>query len=308
MTCARSSDLSIPAPATYLQPTNLADYLSPQQNYGLILDIDGTLADFTINPKDSVIPKTTLILLQDLQRYGIKIAVVTGRSLTEAKQMIAPLQVPIAATHGLELFFADTKFADTKDSNKDNKDTSALHLQVDRIELAAIKQTIYQACGIYSDFTIEDKPYSVALHYRQNPTLADTAYRIMTKTIDNYTDWTLKPGKYVWEAVPKGADKGTAILALLKKMQNGDDFCPIFIGDDITDEAGFKVVQEINRGANNRYKLAQGMGIKVGSEPTSAHYYVNDIREVTVLLQNFLAFCQSNTSFFTHKNTARYLI
>jgi len=292
---------------TYITPNRFADYLSHRQRYCLFLDIDGTLADFTLNPKDSFIPPATLTLLQKIQNHGVSIAAVSGRSLTEARQMLSPLTLPIGATHGLEIAFDD----DHANSNaKDNDNTNVTF--VDTAELAVIRQAISQACTSYDDFIIEDKPYSVALHYRQNPALANMAYDIVAATLKNHTNWMLKKGKYVWEIAPKGADKGSAILTLLKKMQSDETICPIFIGDDITDEAGFMAVQgddqtrEKHRLTENRltenrtpkenlHRTITGMGIKVGydpDEPTCAHFYVNNIFEVTVLLESFLEFCQ----------------
>lgn len=287
---------------TYITPNRFADYLSHRQRYCLFLDIDGTLADFTLNPKDSFIPPATLTLLQKIQNHGVNIAAVSGRSLVEARQMLSPLTLPIGATHGLEITFDD---GHANSNAKDNDNTNVT--SVDTAELAVIRQAISQACTSYDDFIIEDKPYSVALHYRQNPALADMAYDIVAATLKNHTNWILKKGKYVWEIAPKGADKGSAILILLKRMQSDETLCPIFIGDDITDEAGFMAVQgddqtrekrqlvENNVPKGNPLKLITGMGIKVGydpDEPTCAHYYVNNIFEVTVLLESFLEFCQ----------------
>ena len=269
----------------YLSPKNIAEVLAPQQSYCLFLDMDGTLAEFTLNPKDSVIPKPTLTLLESIQNQGINIAIVTGRGLSEAREMIAPLQLPIAASHGLEISF---------DDNDNRGDTKVI--SVDTVELAKIRQMITQFCMPYDDFFIENKPYSVALHYRQNPKLANVAQSIMSKTLENHTGWVLKSGKYVLEAMPRGADKGSAILALLKTMQSASTLCPIFIGDDITDEAGFAVVQGENLVVENHQKSVTGMGIKVGTEPTCAHYYVDSIQDITNLLHSFLTFCQRQRS------------
>ncbi len=87
-----------------LAPDTFAEYLSYQNQYCLFLDIDGTLATFTLDPKDSFIPSTTLNILQQIQGLGVDIAVVTGRSLDNARTMLFPLVLPIAATHGLEIF------------------------------------------------------------------------------------------------------------------------------------------------------------------------------------------------------------
>lgn len=210
--------------------------------------------------------------------------------------MLAPLRLPIAATHGLEIDFED---------NESNNNMSVSSF--DSAELTAIKQALIRSCLRYDDFIIENKPYSVALHYRQNPALADIAYRIITTIVKNHGDWIVKQGKYVWEIAPKSADKGSAILTLLKKFQANNRLCPIFIGDDITDETGFMAVQgdkhmtersrfiQNNEPREDSKPPIKGMGMKVGydgTEPTSAHYYVNNIFEVTVLLESFLKFCQ----------------
>ena len=281
----------------YIQPKNFADHLSNEREYCLFLDIDGTLADFTINPKDSIIPKTTLSLLQEAQSHDVKIAIVTGRSLTEARRMLSPLKLPIAATHGLEIAFDSGTCI-----NRNSDDHDTVVAQVNIMELAAIRQAIIQSCLPYDNVTIENKPYSVALHYRQNPSLADMAYRIMSTIVKKYSNWILKKGKYVWEIVPKGVNKGTAILTLLENMRTNDNLCAIFIGDDITDEAGFRAVQGDNESRENRFNAEkykpepQGIGIKVGSEPTCAHYYVHDIREVTLLIHSLLHFCQKRVA------------
>lgn len=302
-----AKDPSLNMPSIYIQPKNFADDLSEQRDYCLFLDIDGTLAHFTINPKDTIIPATTLILLQSIQSCGVNIAAVTGRSLVEARQMLAPLQLPIAATHGLEIALdAGLDSADNKQNMTDINSTTL----TDDGELATIKQNIAQTAKSYNDLTIENKPYSVALHYRQNPALDNVAFSVMTKALNNHPDWLLKQGKYVWEMVPKGADKGTAILTLLQHLQTDKELYPIFIGDDMTDEAGFSAVQgdrQVIKSQLNKSGLSKndslekresvkGMGIKVGSEPTCAHYYVHNIDEVTMLLESFLSFCQKKIS------------
>lgn len=295
MTSAKSP--SINRRPIYIPPKNFADYLSHQQGYCLFLDIDGTLADFTLNPKDSVIPTSTLTLLQKIQTHGVKIAAVTGRSLAEAKQMLFPLTLPIAATHGLEIAF---------DDSSDHNETNVVSVNI--MELDVITESIIQSCIPFDDFIVENKPYSVALHFRKNPALADAAYTIMVETLKNHDNWTLKSGKYVWEVVPKGANKGSAILALLKKMQSNKSVFPIFIGDDITDEAGFMAVQGDSKSLEDESQLIKGMGIKVGCEPTSANYYVHDTHEVTVLLDSFLSFYQQHNALLKETVRVRHVV
>lgn len=274
----------------YMQPNLLVDYLKHQKNCYLFLDIDGTLSDFTLNPKDSIVPYSTLSILRELQKHGIVVAIVTGRSLVEARSLLAPIELPIAATHGLEIAL-NSSFSKFEDEDLNEVNT----LFIDTLELDKIKQDILRSCALYDDFFVESKPYSVALHFRKNPVLADEAYRLMKEVLKPYPDWVLKPGKYVWEAVPKGVNKGTAILYLLGKIMNkaSNDTCAIFIGDDITDEAGFRAIQDSKKIVEGLEQPPKGLGIKVGRESTCAHYYVNDIKEVTNLLRNLLSFCQT---------------
>ncbi|SJM70440.1 trehalose-phosphatase [Psychrobacter piechaudii] len=267
--------------ATYIDPDKLANFLSDKKPYCLFLDIDGTLAEFTVDPKDSFIPTSTLDLIQAIQDYGVKVAVVTGRSLNEAKQMLSLLEVPIAATHGLQLSWLNGNI-----------------VNINLAQLTQIKDTVTHYCLPYPDLYIENKPYSCTLHYRKNPTLADISYDLMSKAIANFDNWSVKQGKYVWEAIPKSVNKGLAILDLLQHISLSEPLCPIFIGDDITDEAGFAAVQNVSIGLDSDYKskkLLTGMGIKVGNEATCANYYVQDIDEVRDLLHSFLKIAMSDS-------------
>lgn len=288
--------------AISIQPDKLNHILGSQQNYCLFLDIDGTLADFTLDPKDSVIAKETLDLLQKIQQQEVHIAAVTGRSLIEARQMLFPIKLPIAATHGLEIAF------DGSQSMMIDNQTAAFSRSN---ELTAIKGALRSACLPYPKLRIEDKPYSVALHFRENPNLADTAYQIMTAISHEHPNWELKQGKYVWELLPKGVNKGTAILTLFEKMPRYHKLCPIFIGDDVTDEAGFLAVQGERLtvdGVIEKHSTVTGIGIKVGDAPTTAHYYLQDIADVTEFLKSFLTFCQSRSQkpiFSFAKNTTQ---
>ena len=107
----------------------------------------------------------------------------------------------------------------------------------------------------------------------------------------DFNDWQLKAGKYVYELLPQGVDKGSAINHVLKHYH---PHCrPIFIGDDVTDEAGFIAVQSYGDTSNKKGSDIKGIGVKVGCEPTHAHYYVSDVSAVTALLQGLLALCQS---------------
>ncbi len=285
----------------HLTPSQFAQLLKAYRQIYLCLDIDGTLSSFELDPADSYIPAATLQLLAHLQQLDVPIAIITGRGLADAKRMLGQMNLPIASTHGLEISL-----------NPQTTLTALTHL--DAINLESInqqksqfQQAMRQACQqqAIQGYLIEEKPYSLALHYRQNPALQPFVQSLMQSLADDHPDWQLNHGKYVIEILPKGADKGRAIMTLLQHYATKNpwlsDCCPIFIGDDVTDEAGFLAVQQaaqISNKCKSMMHYAQGIGIKVGKAPSQAQWYVNDIEAVQQLLDGLYTHCQN----IYHKN------
>jgi trehalose 6-phosphate phosphatase len=90
-------------------------------------------------------------------------------------------------------------------------------------------------------------------------------------------EFRLIPGKMVFEIAPRGHDKGKAIAA----MMNREPFAgrqPVFIGDDVTDEDGFRTVNEM-----------QGVSVRVGQEDDSAaDYTLGSVADVRHWLQSIM--------------------
>jgi trehalose 6-phosphate phosphatase len=105
---------------------------------------------------------------------------------------------------------------------------------------------------------VEVKRGSLALHYRMAPELEPLVLRTMQEAVDASPGVTLLRGKMVAEAKPGGASKGRAIEDFLRELPFSGRR-PVFIGDDVTDEAGFLTVQRLG-----------GIGIKVGDGSTMA--------------------------------------
>jgi trehalose 6-phosphate phosphatase len=117
-------------------------------------------------------------------------------------------------------------------------------------------QRVEEAAGAlaaqFPQLLVETKRGSVALHYRQAPELAALCLEAMRAAVAESPGLTLLPGKMVLEAKPGGASKGVAIEAFLKEPPFAGRR-PVFIGDDLTDEVGFSLVQRLG-----------GIGGKVG--------------------------------------------
>ena len=254
---------------------NVAKVVQGVSDLLLLLDIDGTLSEFHPDPQQSFISNDNLTILAQLQNH-LPIWLVTGRSVADARRLTAPLKLPVIGSHGLQ---CDTLI-----------DSYSL-VDIDLAQLQQINQSVINATGNHPHWRIEQKPFGVALHFREHPELADSALTIMQGIGHDFKEWQLKAGKCVYELLPQGVDKGSAINHVLTHYH---PHCrPIFIGDDVTDEAGFIAVQSYGDTPNKKGSDIKGIGIKVGCEPTHAHYYVSDVSAVTALLQGLLTLCQS---------------
>lgn len=226
----------------------------------LFLDIDGTISEFHPDPDKSIIQPEIINILENLQQY-IQLILVTGRSILQAQKLIHPLQWNIAGSHGLELIYqADLKTL----------------ISLNKPQLQALKQYIQEQAVQISNLRIEVKDYSVALHFREHPQLEDRVHAFALECLNQFSDFELKAGKYVFELVPKGANKGSAIQQIIQQYHLTDHYT-MFIGDDLTDEAGFKVINALH-----------GCSIKVGSGQTLARYRLENVSQVQTFLKEFL--------------------
>ena len=265
---------SVNSPSQLLA-NNLAKVVQGVSDLLLLLDIDGTLSEFHPDPQQSFISNDNLTILAQLQNH-LPIWLVTGRSVADARRLTAPLKLPVIGSHGLQ---CDTLI-----------DSYSL-VDIDLAQLEQINQSVINATGDRPHWRIEQKPFGVALHFREHPELADSALTIMQAIGHDFKEWQLKAGKCVYELLPQGVDKGSAINHVLTHYH---PHCrPIFIGDDVTDEAGFIAVQSYGDTPNKKGSDIKGIGVKVGFEPTHAHYYVSDVSAVTDLLKGLLTLCQS---------------
>ena len=217
--------------------------------HGFFLDLDGTLAPIVDNPQDVSLPDRTRHLLTRLvAATDGAVAVVSGRALADVDRILGTLQLPISGSHGMELRLANGAGGSADQSGMPTP-------VIDRVEEFAVLHGV----------TSERKPGAIALHYRKTPDQAD-ACRAFVDTLTS-EDETLRAlhGKMVSEVALKGIDKGGA----LEKISATDGFIgrtPIMVGDDVTDEDGFRAAQ-----------AQGGFGIKIGTGETHAVHRLDDV-------------------------------
>jgi trehalose 6-phosphate phosphatase len=225
----------------------------------LFLDLDGTLAPFAARP-ELVGPdaRRTAAVSGASAILGGRLAVISGRPLNDIDRIMEGAAGAAAGVHGLE-----RRSADGAVKRADPDPSVALAAAVFR-GLAAAEPGLL----------VEDKGLSVALHYRNAPAaagIAETAGERLAKR----TGLRLQRGDCVVELRTPGADKGDALRAFMGEppFRGG---LPVFVGDDLTDEAGFAAADDLG-----------GFGIRVGSpeRPTAARYGLADIEAVIAWLE-----------------------
>jgi trehalose 6-phosphate phosphatase len=222
------------------------DLLSPA--CALFLDFDGTLVDIAPEPGAVTVPCSLVPTLGALHRYlGGAVAVVSGRPIAEIDQFLAPLRLPTAGIHGVE-----------RRTAADTLVRAALQ------PLQAVEAAAAALAAAHPALLIEHKQASLAVHYRRAPALEALCVAALQDAVDRSPGLVLLRGKMVVEAKPGGASKGSAIEAFLGEPPYAGR-TPVFIGDDVTDEAGFATVQRLG-----------GLGVKVGEGPTVAQQRLAD--------------------------------
>lgn len=215
------------------------------------LDIDGTLLDIAETPEAVHAEAADYRLLEDLHAAaGGAVALISGRTLAMIDELFAPLKLPAAGQHGFE--------------RRDGEGRRRRH-RFDAARLRPIAEVLRQFADEYPGLVFEDKGASVALHYRLAPRLGETAHaKALAAAAMLPGEVEVQPGKMVWEIKPAGAHKGMAIEEFMRELPFRDRL-PVFLGDDLTDEDGFRLVNRIG-----------GHSIKVGAGATAARWRLSD--------------------------------
>lgn len=198
-------------------------------DWAWFLDMDGTLIDIAPTPSAILIPEELPPLLQRLADvHGGAVALVSGRTLNNLRQLVAPFDPPAAGLHGLEW-----------------RDGAGM---VGGLEAPPGLDDIRRRMGLeaeqFTGLLLEDKGRALALHFRQAPHLAEHVRRTAEAVLLDHPEYCLMAGKMVMEIRPKGADKGSAVAAFMRSAPFAGRR-PVFVGDDVTDEDGFAAANRL---------------------------------------------------------------
>jgi len=198
----------------------------------LFLDVDGTLLEIAAAPQSVSVSGELRERLRTLSLGGGAIALVSGRAITDLDALFAPLTLPSAGLHGFERRSAAGVY-------RRRTPPSAAALE-------AAREAMSHLARAHPGLFVEDKHFALALHYRGAPQLEDTVVAAMKGIATNLEgELELQRGKMVVEMRPAGATKAEAVAAFLAEAPFAGRL-PVFIGDDLTDEPAFELVNRLN--------------------------------------------------------------
>jgi trehalose 6-phosphate phosphatase len=220
-------------------------------------DFDGTLAKIVKDPKDAHLGELTLRLLQLLGEHA-PLAIISGRSLQDLKEKTASIPAVLIGNHGIE--------------NSTVKDEQ---LKKFRKLCAEWKQELTAKLGKKKGLEIEDKTYSLSVHYRNCQNKQLVRLQIL-RAMDEFPDARIGRGKSVINLVPKDAPhKGQALSSLVDKLKTSSVF---YLGDDDTDEDIFSLPM--------KGLVSARVGKKVRSK---AQLFLHNQSEVDMTIEKILA-------------------
>jgi trehalose 6-phosphate phosphatase len=196
----------------------------------VLLDVDGTIVDIAPTPVDVKVQPRLIKALRTIARATDgAVAFVSGRPLADLDRMFAPLKLAAVAGHGAEMRLSGKG----KPSRYDTPIGGDLRGQ--------FKAFVSKLDGII----LEDKGYSLALHYRLAPQHAALVREAVAAACAPYPANAIEvlPGKAVIEVKSAAFNKGTGIRELMR-FPPFRGRKPVFVGDDVTDQAAFKVMPE----------------------------------------------------------------
>jgi trehalose 6-phosphate phosphatase len=188
------------------------------------------------------------------KRLAGAVALVSGRSIADLDRLFAPLRLPLAGAHGAQRRTA----------------AGVVHAEHYATLLSSARKQLDRWAAEHRGTLLEDKQDSLALHYRNAPFLEPAARRAVAAALAAAGPaFHLQEGKKVLEIKPYDTSKGRAIEEFMAEPPFKGRRA-VFLGDDLTDEAGFAVVNRLG-----------GHSIAVGvARETQARWHLRDVQHV----------------------------
>ena len=236
----------------------------------LLLDIDGTITPIAATPSAAMVSDSVRGALGELTRAsGVYVAIVTGRSVADARRLVGVEGAWYAGNHGLEV--APPGGAPTV--------TDSVAQFAHPVEVAATR--LAQLVRAVPGAILENKRWSLSVHYRlaERDSLPELGLRV--RKVARELGFDVTGGKEVLELRPPvRINKGTAAIDIARRLGALDDGASILCaGDDETDEDMLSAIRQRSRTA-----VTVAVEPVLRARPTSAEFFVGSPAEMLQLL------------------------
>lgn len=230
----------------------------------VFLDYDGTLTPIVDRPELAVLSQDMRDTLSFLSRQ-CPVGIISGRDRQDVADLVNLKSLIYAGSHGFDI--AGPQGLDLR-----HEVGTQFSLDLDQVE-----SDLRVRLQVISGSFIERKKFSIAVHYRLvNLDKVAEVEKAVTQALSTVPTLRRSEGKKVFEIQPRlDWDKGKALLWLLNGLHwKENNYYPVYIGDDLTDEDAFQALNDI------------GVGIVVeeGYRFSSAHYALQKPSEVQQFL------------------------
>ena len=245
------------------------------KRFAVFLDYDGTLTPTVARPELAVLSDAMRATVGELAAR-CPVAVISGRDRANVAELVRLDSVYYAGSHGFDISGPDGCRMQHEGGVAAAPALRAAEAQL-RDRLAGVNGAM-----------VEGKAFAVAVHYRLVPEdKVPDVKEAVNAVAAEHPGLRVTGGKKIFELRPRIEwDKGRAVLWLLRALKlDLADVCPIYIGDDVTDEDAFDAVAD------------RGVGILVrdGPRETAARYALRQPEEVRRFLEALLLLISRRT-------------
>lgn len=247
--------------------------LNAREKTILLTDFDGTLTPIQKHPDlVNLSEEIRQILIKYSQNKALFLGIITGRSLKQIKKLVNIPEILYVANHGIELEGPGIHYV-SKEARKA------------RYILWHIYMRLFKSLKHIEGMHIEDKGFSISLHYRAVKKKGDIEFvtstlHAITKPFLDRKMLSLSTGKMVYEIRPPVEWNKASTIQWLLAHYFPEEFSEgallIYLGDDKADIEVFDSLR------------GKGLTIFVGNplDTSTAEYYVHSPEEVKAFLEH----------------------
>jgi trehalose 6-phosphate phosphatase len=241
----------------------------------VFLDYDGTLTPIVDRPEDAKLADQVRQTLKELARH-CTVAVISGRDLPDVQKLINLKDIYYAGSHGFDIAGPAGK----RLVHQLGEEFLPVLEQAEKALRSRIEDKIPGS-------QIERKKFSIAVHYRRvEAGKVGEVEEAVDQVLAEHGELRKATGKKIFELQPDiDWHKGKALLWLLKKLAlDHASVLPLYVGDDVTDEDAFEVLED------------RGLGLVVQEveAPTRARYKLRNPEEVEQFLKALIPVCKGS--------------